>query len=138
MKKLIEFLSTDLAKVLSVLLILLLIQPLAMAQTPVEQSFTIGLTASSASTNYTSGIQNPAFSSFKPLLLDIRLAATNATVTLKRSATGPAYWSYAMGTDSNTVQFITNDFYFLRGDTIVVGIGVTNISGVIKLQGLEQ
>lgn len=138
MKKLIEFLSTDLAKVLSVLLVLLLIQPLAMAQTPVERTFTIGLTASSASTNYTSGIQNPAYSSFLPMVLDIRLNATNATVSLLRSATGSAYWSYAMGTSSNSVQFITNGFYFLRGDTMVVSIGATNIGGTVTMQGLEQ
>lgn len=133
-----KFLLSDLAKVLAVLLVLFMIQPLAMAQSPVEKTFTIGLTESSATSSYTAGILNPAYSSFKPLVLDIRLNVTNATVSLKRSATGSAYWSYAMGTSSNSVQYITNGFYFLRGDTMVVSVGVTNIGGTVTMQGLEQ
>lgn len=121
-----------------ILAILFAPMPSAQAQVPVDRTFTIGLTASSGSTNYTTGIHNPSFSSFKPLVLDILLYATNATVSLKRSATGNAYYTYAMGTSTSTVQFVTNDFYWLRGDTIYVGIGATNIAGTVKVQGLEQ
>ena len=127
----------DLITVLTVLAIILVAGPL-LAQTPVERTFTIGKTATYGSTNYTAGIANPAYTSYKPVALDVLLYATNATVTIKRSTTGSDYYSYAMGTASNAVLFLTNDFYCLRGDTIVVSVGATNIGGVVKMQGVEQ
>lgn len=127
-----------LAAVMMILGILLVPLPSAVAQVPVDRTFTIGTNATYGSTNYTVGIHNPAFSSFKPIALDILLYATNATVSLKRTATGNAYWSYAMGTSTSTVQFVTNDFYWLRNDTIYVSIGAVNVGGIVKVQGLEQ
>jgi hypothetical protein len=126
--------------VLMVLAILVVPLQSAQAQTPVEKTFTIGLTASYASTNYTAGFNAPALSAFKPMVLDVMLYATNATITLKRSVLGTAYFSYAMGTSTNAILFVnpTNEFYFLRGDTIVVSLGATNIAGIVKVQGLEQ
>ena len=119
--------------------IMMIVASSASAQTPVEKTFTIGLTATTASTNYTTGIHNTAYSSFKPLVVDMTLYTSNATVSLKRATTGNTYWSYTFsGTSTSSVQFVTNSFYWMRGDTIAVSIGATNIGGVIKVQGLEQ
>lgn len=128
----------DLFKVLTVLAILFLLGVPLHAQVPVERTFVVGTNVTYASTNYTTGIHTPVYSSFKPLALDITLFVTNATVTLKRAAAGNAYWSYAMGTATSTVQFVTNDFYWLRGDQIVVSVGAVNVGGTVKVQGLEQ
>lgn len=125
--------------VLMVLVVLMVPLQSAQAQTPVEKVFTIGTNATYASTNYTTGIHTAVFSSFKPLVVDMTLFASNATVSLKRAATGSAYWSYTFAANStSTVQFVTNDFYFLRGDTITVSVGSVNVGGSVKLQGLEQ
>lgn len=131
--------SWNLPELLTVLLVILMLTtPALLAQTPVETTFTIGTNATYASTSYSAGLNNPANSAFKPLVLDVLLYATNATITLKRSTTGAAYYTCAMGTSTNAILYLTNGFYFLKGDSIVVGVGSTLIGGTVKVQGLEQ
>ena len=100
-----------------------------------------GGTNNTVTVDYDAGVGQGVYTSFKPAVVEIVLSAAaeaDKTVTLKRTAAGPAYHTATVASNTTTkVSFETNDWYVLRGDDIVITCASTN-AGTVRIIGTEK
>jgi hypothetical protein len=113
--------------------------------TPVTLTFALpGGSANVATNTYSAGVAQPANSAIKVLAVEwlyAGTAATNGTLSVTKSAGGPAWKTVAHGNDGGAaysgVSFETNDWYIRRGNSPTVTASVTNAC-TVTVHGLEQ
>jgi hypothetical protein len=100
-----------------------------------------GGTNNTVTVPYTQGVGQAVYTSFKPAVLEVVMAANvsdDKTVTVKRAAAGPVYHTTTITSNTaSTVSFETNNWWILRGDQVVITSTSTN-AGTVKITGTEQ
>jgi hypothetical protein len=120
-------------------LILCLPKPAVAADgTPVNVTLACPGGATNVGTDlYDEGIAQPANSALRPLAVSwvyTGTVVTNKTIILRKAAGGPAWHTISHGTGGGAsysgVAFITDEWYWRRGDTVHVTLSGTNLCTV--------
>ena len=110
---------------------------------PVDVSLTMPGGATNVGTNvtlaasnyYSNGISQSARSTLQPIVVQYAITgalAEPATLSFRRATGGPVYYTVPIATNALAgVAYVTNTFYWLKGDQIHATLSCTNSGTVI-------
>ena len=142
MKHLRLSMSTLLEVVAVLALLALLIMP-ARADWPTTKSLALpGGGTNVVSSQYSAGIGQAVYTSFKPSAIEVSFTGTpntNATLSVSTSVGGPAYHTISITSNASTyVSFVTNDWWVFRDAYFYLSLPSVTNPAAITIQGQEK